>query len=61
MGTGYMRSDMTKQEKIRDEEAREKHRSDWIKAEYETMGWEKGQEIVGVAVESLIKDEDAKG
>ena len=32
---------MIKQEEIRDEEAREKHRSDWIKAEYETMGWSK--------------------
>ena len=30
-----------KQEEMRDEEAREQHRSDWIKAEYETMGWKK--------------------
>jgi len=31
---------MTEQGEIReDEEAREKHRSDWIKAEYEAMGW----------------------
>lgn len=32
---------MSKQQEIREEEAREKHRSDWIKAEYETMGWKK--------------------
>ena len=28
-------------EEIEDEEAREQHRSDWIKAEYETLGWPK--------------------
>lgn len=35
---------MTKQEEIREKEAQEKHRSDWIKAEYETMGWDKETE-----------------
>ena len=48
---------MINQEDIRDEEAREQHRSDWIKAEYETMGWDKEQEIVDIAVELLIKEE----
>ncbi|KKM06274.1 hypothetical protein LCGC14_1745670 [marine sediment metagenome] len=45
---------MAKQEEIIDEEAREQHRSDWIKAEYETMGWNK--EPLDLAVESLIKE-----
>ncbi len=45
---------MPTREEIRDEEAREKHRSDWVKAEYETMGWSK--EPVDVAVEPLIKE-----
>ena len=33
-----------------------KHKNDWIEAEYETMGWDKGQEFVDV-VEPLIKEE----
>jgi len=43
---------MTKEETREDEETREKHKSDWIKAEYETMGWNNEQEIV--VVESLV-------
>ena len=39
-----------------DKEASEKHRSDWIKAEYETMGWVKKLDPVDVAVEPLIKE-----
>lgn len=31
-----------------------KHKSDWIKAEYEVMGWPK---VELVAIESLIKEE----
>ena len=36
-----------------DEEAREKHRSDWIEAEYETMGWDK--ELKPIDVEPIIE------
>ncbi len=43
---------MSNKEEIReDEEAKENHRSDWVKAEYETMGWPKEP----VAVEPLIE------
>ena len=48
---------MSNQEDIKDEEARKKHRSDWIEAEYETMGWDKGPESVDVADEPLIEEE----
>ncbi|KKM93991.1 hypothetical protein LCGC14_1202740 [marine sediment metagenome] len=37
----------------KEEEAKEQHRSDWIEAEYETMGWEKP---VDVAIVSLIEE-----
>ena len=48
---------MTNLKEIReDEEAREQHRSDWIKAEYETIGWKKEQEITDVSTEPLIGD-----
>ena len=39
------------------EEAREEYRSDWIKAEYETMGWNKELEPIGVAVEPIIRED----
>ena len=46
---------MAKQEEIRaDEEARGKHRSDWVKAEYETMGWDKKPDILEQAYEPYI-------
>ena len=42
---------MTREE-IEDKEAQEKHRSDWIRAGYETMGWDKELE----PIEPLIKE-----
>lgn len=44
----------TREEIREDEEAREKYRGDWIKAEYEVMGW--WPKIEDVAVEPLIKE-----
>ena len=44
---------MTKREEVKDEEVREQYRTDWIKAEYETMGWDK--EIIDI--EPLIEGE----
>jgi len=49
---------MTKQEEIRDEGAREKHRTDWIKAENAPMGSNKKQD--DVAVEPLIEEKCEK-
>jgi len=45
---------MTDKEIREDEEAREKHKSDWIKAEYEVMGW--WPEVEDVEIESLVKE-----
>ena len=38
------------------EEAQEKYRSDWIKAEYETMGRDKKLEPVEIAIEPWIEE-----
>lgn len=34
-----------------------KHHSDWIEAEYETMGWDKELPPKDIAVEPLIKEQ----
>ena len=34
-----------------------KHKSDWIDAEYETMGWNKELKIADTAFKPLIKEE----
>ncbi len=47
-----------KQEDVQDEEAREKHRSDWIKAEYETMGWNKESSDVEPLIGGYNDDSD---